>query len=289
MKKSVMKMNKQRSGNSGSNRTPLTQSSLQATSSYTVNIAVIGDSHVGYLNSQSIFNNFLPRAINSGTKRYVIFGGDNAHALGAFTTAEARSYYQQFKNIVDHNLGPKNIYYRTSIGNWEDTSRNDSRNLFLQYFNPLTGRVSIPRTRGLVQHVWLDNGTGTFSQDSINLLNNLDPNHYYIIDTHWPLYVPGIYNTVSSDHVVSRQETDRFFNAIPANVRSRILGIFTHHAHVFYSKLTNIHANFPNTPFFVTGCSGDYKCSSFESGYYDADITIQNNNQASLQVRKVIL
>jgi hypothetical protein len=259
------------------------------TGSYNVNLAVVGDSHVGYGNSQSMFSNFLPRVVSSGNKRYIIFGGDNAHALGAFTNQQAEMYYQQFKDIVDRVLVPRNIYYRTSIGNWEDTNRNNSRNLFLQYFNNLTGRVNIPATQGLVQHVWLDNGTGTFSQDSINLLRNLDPNHYYIIDFHWPLYVPGIYNTVNQDHVISRQETNRFFNAIPANVRNRILGIFTHHAHVFYSRLTNIHSNFPTTPFFVTGCSGDYSCTSAQRGYYDVNLTIQNNNQVTLQATRVIL
>lgn len=265
-----------------------TQSGVQLPPSYTVNLAVVGDSHVGYSNSQSVFNSFLPKVVSSGNKRYIIFGGDNAHALGASGRQEARRYYQQFIDIVDRELTPRNIYYQTSIGNWEDTSRNDSRTLFLQYFNNLTGRVNIPRTQGLVQHVWLDNGTGTFSQESITLLNNLDANHYYIIDFHWPLYVPGIYSTVNPDHVVSRQQTEEFFQAIPANVRNRILGIFTHHAHVFYSKLTNIHSNFPNTPFFVTGCSGAYKCSSVASGYYDVNITIQNN-QATLQARKVIV
>lgn len=264
-------------------------STILPTGSYNVNLAVVGDSHVGYQNSQSMFSAFLPRVVSSGNKRYIIFGGDNAHALGAFTNQQAEMYYQQFKNIVDRVLGPRNIYYRTSIGNWEDTYRNNSRNLFLQYFNNLTGRVNIPATQGLVQHVWLDNGTGTFSQDSINLLRNLDPNHYYIIDFHWPLYVPGIYNTVNQDHVISRQETNRFFNAIPANVRNRILGIFTHHAHVFYSRLTNIHSNFPTTPFFVTGCSGDYSCTSAQRGYYDVNLTIQNNNQATLQATRVII
>ncbi|WP_342048666.1 hypothetical protein [Bacillus sp. OTU530] len=260
------------------------------TGSYNVNLAVVGDSHVGYQNSrQSMFRAFLPRVVSSGNKRYIIFGGDNAHALGAFTSQEAERYYQQFTDIVDGVLTPRNIYHRTSIGNWEDTDRNNSRNLFLHYFNDFTGRVNIPATQGLVQHVWLDNGTGTFSPASINLLNSLDANHYYIIDFHWPLYVPGIYNTVNRDHVVSRQETNRFFNAIPANVRNRILGIFTHHAHVFYSRLTNIHANFPNTPFFVTGCSGDYSCTSAQRGYYDVNLTIQNNNQATLQATRVIL
>lgn len=256
--------------------------------SYTVNLAVIGDSHVGYANSRSVFNSFLPRVVSNGNKRYIIFGGDNAHALGAPSTADARRYYQQFKDIVDRNLGPRNIYYRTSIGNWEDTSRNDSRNLFLQFFNSLTGRVDIPRTQGLVQHVWLDNGTGTFSQESINLLNSLDANHYYIIDFHWPLDVPGVNSVVGQDHVISSQQTARFFQAIPVNVRSRILGIFTHHAHVFFQRLTNIHPNFPNTPFFVTGCSGAYKCSTVDSGYYDVTLTIQNN-RASMNARKVIL
>lgn len=40
----------------------------------TVNLAVVGDSHVGFGNSQSMFNNLLQNVVNSGNKRYVIFG-----------------------------------------------------------------------------------------------------------------------------------------------------------------------------------------------------------------------
>lgn len=36
-----------------------------------INFAVIGDSHVGYGNSSSIFRNLLPKAVNSGNKRFL--------------------------------------------------------------------------------------------------------------------------------------------------------------------------------------------------------------------------
>lgn len=41
----------------------------------TIGFAVIGDSHVGYGNSSSIFRNLLPKAVSSGNKKFVIFGG----------------------------------------------------------------------------------------------------------------------------------------------------------------------------------------------------------------------
>jgi len=50
---------------------PPTQPGL--TSAITVNLAVVGDSHVGYGNSQSMFNNLLQNVVSSN-KRYVIFG-----------------------------------------------------------------------------------------------------------------------------------------------------------------------------------------------------------------------
>lgn len=43
-----------------------------------INFAVIGDSHVGYGNSSAIFRKLLPKAVGSGNKKFVIFGGDNA-------------------------------------------------------------------------------------------------------------------------------------------------------------------------------------------------------------------
>jgi hypothetical protein len=256
-------------------------------SATTINLAVVGDSHVGFQNSQNMFNTLLQRVVSNGNKRYIIFGGDDVHALGASSSQEAERYYQQFTHISNSVLG-SNIFHRTAIGNWEDTDRNNSRALFQQYLNPfLTGYVGIPGTQGLVRHVWLDNGRGgIFSQDSLDLLRNLDPNHYYIIDFHWPLRVPGITNAILEDHIMSQAETEIFFNAIPANVRNRILAIFTHHAHKFYSNSNNIHPGFPNTPFFVTGCSGDYACSYASRGYYDVDLTIQNN-MATLQATPI--
>lgn len=41
----------------------------------TVEFAVFGDSHVGYGNSLSMFRSLLPKAVNSGNKRFIIFGG----------------------------------------------------------------------------------------------------------------------------------------------------------------------------------------------------------------------
>lgn len=96
----------------------------------------------------------------------------------------------------------------------------------------------------------------------------MDPNYYYIIDFHWLLRVPGI------------------TNAIPANVRNRILAIFTHHAHKLFSNSVPINPNFSNTPLYVIGCSGDYTCKSVDRGYYDLNLTIQNNI-ATLQTTPV--
>lgn len=251
----------------------------------TVNLAVVGDSHVGFLNSQSMFNTLLQRVVNNSNKRYIIFGGDDVHALGASSIQVAETYYQQFTNILNNVLG--SIPFRSSIGNWEATNRNNSRALFRQYINRyLTGYRVIPGTQGLVRHVWLDNGRGgVFSQDSLNLLSNLDPNYYYIIDFHWPLRVPGITTEIHGDHVMIQMQTNMFFNAIPSNVRNKILAIFTHHAHKFFANSVTINPNFPNTSFFVTGCSGDYACISSERGYYELNLTVQNNI-ATLQTIK---
>ena len=250
-------------------------------SAFTVNLAVVGDSHVGFGNSQSMFNNLLQNVVNSGNKRYVIFGGDDVHA-GGVSTAEATRRYQQFASIVNNVLGT-NIPYRSSIGNWEDSTTD----LFRSYINPyLTGYVGIPGTQGLVRHLWLDNANRRWSQDSLNLLRSLDPNYYYIIDFHWPLRVPGITNEIHDDHLMTQGETDMFFNAIPANVRNRILAIFTHHAHKLFSNSVPINPNFSNTPLYVTGCSGDYACKSVDRGYYDLNLTIQNNI-ATLQTTPV--
>lgn len=58
--------------------------------------------------------------MDSGNKRYVIFGGDDVHA-GGVLTAEATRRYQQFASIINNVLGT-NILYRSSIGNWEDST-----------------------------------------------------------------------------------------------------------------------------------------------------------------------
>ncbi|MFD1908824.1 hypothetical protein ACFSQ7_39910 [Paenibacillus rhizoplanae] len=44
-----------------------------------------------------------------------------------------------------------------------------------------------------------------------------------------------------------------------------MLAIFTHHGHKFYRKLINIYPGYTRTKFFVTGCSGDYKCKQGEN------------------------
>ncbi|WP_151737577.1 metallophosphoesterase family protein [Paenibacillus tengchongensis] len=240
------------------------------TSAVNVNFAVIGDSHVGFGNSSAIFKNLLPKAVSGGNKRFVIFGGDNTQA-GANHGAQAAAYYQDFKNTVDSTLG--NIPYKASIGNWEASTRP----LFTQYLGAVTGQRDFPGTQGKVKYVWLDCALGAFSADSLRLLRNLGDQYYYIIDFHWPLRISGI--TVDSSHVLSAAETAKFFAAIPAKVRDRVLAIFTHHGHKFYRKLSNIYSGYPKTKFFVTGCSGDYKCKPDGSrGYYNATITINGSN-----------
>ena len=42
----------------------------------TINLAVVGDSHVGFQNSQNMFNTLLQRVVSNGNKGYIIFGGD---------------------------------------------------------------------------------------------------------------------------------------------------------------------------------------------------------------------
>jgi len=90
--------------------------------------------------------------------------------------------------------------------------------------------------------------------------------------------------------MISQQETDRFFEAIPPQVRNNVLAIFTHHAHTFCSKLEHIYPGFPATQFYVCGCSGAYKCKSDETGfirgYYDASISFRNR-QASVTVKHI--
>ncbi|WP_260509983.1 metallophosphoesterase [Paenibacillus typhae] len=87
---------------------------------YTVDFAVVGDSHVGYANSSAIFKDLLPKAAGGGNKRFFIFGGDNAQA-GANHGKDADAYYRDFKNIVTATLG--SIPYKASIGNWEAPDR----------------------------------------------------------------------------------------------------------------------------------------------------------------------
>lgn len=235
----------------------------------TINFAVIGDSHVGYGNSASIFKNLLPKAVSSGNKRFVIFGGDNTQA-GANHGNNANAYYKDFKDTVTNTLG--SIPYKASIGNWEASTQS----LFTQYLGAVEGQMNFPGTQGMVKYVWLNCAMGQFTPGSINILKNLDDQHFYIIDFHWPLKVSGI--TVDPSHVLSAAETAKFFGAIPAKVRDKILAIFTHHGHKFYRKLTNIYPGYTKTKFFVCGCSGDYKCTpNGNRGYYNATLTINGS------------
>jgi hypothetical protein len=230
-----------------------------------IEFAVFGDSHVGFGNSASVFRNLLLKAVGSGNKQFVIFGGDNAQA-GADHGNNADAYYKEFKDIVTGTLG--SIPYKASIGNWEASTRT----LFTQNLGAAAGQMNFPGTQGKVKYVWLDCALGKFTPASMNLLRNLDDRYYYIIDFHWPLRVQGI--TVDSSHVLSAPETARFFSAIPAKVRDKVLAIFTHHGHKFYRKLTNIYPGYQATKFFVCGCSGDYKCKpGGNRGYYNATLT----------------
>ncbi|MNO48020.1 hypothetical protein D3C76_383470 [compost metagenome] len=231
-----------------------------------INFAVIGDSHVGYGNSSSIFRNLLPKAVSSGNKRFVIFGGDNTQA-GANHGNNADAYYKEFKDAVTSTLGA--IRYKASIGNWEASTQS----LFTQYLGAVEGQMNFPGTQGKVKYVWLNCALGRFTPGSINLLRNLDDSFYYIIDFHWPLKVSGI--TVDPTHVLSGVETTKFFTSIPVKVRDKVLAIFTHHGHLFYRKLNNIYPGYTKTKFFVCGCSGDYKCKpNGDRGYYNANLTI---------------
>ncbi|WP_245987811.1 metallophosphoesterase [Cohnella lupini] len=242
------------------------------TATQIVNFAIIGDSHVGYQNGLSIFRNLLPQAVKSGNKKFVIFGGDNKHGS---TGTQADVDYKAFKDTATAILKPKGIPFKASIGNWEDNTRAQ----FKKYLGNVLGQMNFPGTQGKVKYVWLDNASGKFSYASISLLKTLDPNYYYIIDCHWPLRVSGI--TIDPTHIVSQQETDNFFRAIPSAVRNKVLGIFTHHAHAFYEKLSNVYPGFTKTKFYVCGCSGAYQCkcgaSSCVRGYYEASLAIQNN------------
>lgn len=244
----------------------------------TVNFAVIGDSHVGYGNSTAIFRDLLPKAVNSGNKRFVIFGGDNAQA-GANHGNNADAYYKDFKDTVTSTLG--SIPYKASIGNWEASTQP----LFTKYLGAVNGIMNFPGTQGKVRYVWLDCALGRFTADSINLLKNLDVRYFYIIDFHWPLKVSGI--TVDPSHVLSTAETAKFFAAIPVKVRDKVLAVFTHHGHKFYRKLSNIYPGFTKTKFFVTGCSGEYKCQpSGARGYYNGTLTL-NGSAVTLDAYRV--
>lgn len=232
-----------------------------------IEFAVIGDSHVGYGNSLSVFRNLLPKVMSSGSKRFVIFGGDNVQA-GANHGNNAETYYKDFKDTVTSSLG--STPYKASIGNWEASTQS----LFMKYLEAVAGQMNFPGTQGKVKYVWLDCAMGQFTPTSINLLSRLDDKYYYIIDFHWPLRVKGI--TVDSSHVLSGVETKKFFAAIPTKVRDKVLAIFTHHGHKFYRKLNNIYPGYTKTKFFVCGCSGDYKCKpNSNRGYYNASLTIK--------------
>lgn len=231
-----------------------------------IEFAVVGDSHVGYGNSSSIFRNLLLKAVSSGNKNFFIFGGDNTQA-GVNHGNNADAYYKDFKDTVTSTLG--SIPYKASIGNWEASTQS----LFTQYLGNVTGQMNFPGTQGKVKYVWLDCALGKFTPASINLLKNLDDKNYYIIDFHWPLKVSGI--TVDSSHVLTAAETNKFFMAIPTKVRDKVLAIFTHHGHKFYRKLNNIYPGYTKTKFFVCGCSGEYKCkANGDRGYYDATLTM---------------
>jgi hypothetical protein len=242
----------------------------RAAAQQVINFAVIGDSHVGYGNSSALFKNVLQKAAGTGNKRFVIFGGDNAHA-GADHGQFAQARYRDFKQIADGMLNPKHIRYKASIGNWETTTRS----LFRSALGNVTGQLSFPGTGGRVKYIWLDNASGQFSTASINLLNSLNASSYYIIDFHWPLNIKGF--SADPGHVLTPAETKRFFDAIPAAARDKVLAIFTHHAHKFYHKYANIYPGFAKTKFFVTGCSGAYRCTPGGRGYYEASLTLQNN------------
>jgi hypothetical protein len=243
-----------------------------------INFAVIGDSHVGYGNSSSIFRNLLPKAVSSGNKRFVIFGGDNTQA-GANHGNDANAYYKEFKDTVTSTLG--NIPYKASIGNWEASTQS----LFTQYLGAVEGQMNFPGTQGKVKYVWLNCALGKFTPASINILKNLNDQYYYIIDFHWPLKVSGI--TVDPSHVLSGTETTKFFTSIPVKVRDKVLAIFTHHGHLFYRKLNNIYPGYTKTKFYVCGCSGDYKCKpNGDRGYYNANLSI-NGSVFSVEAFKV--
>lgn len=166
-----------------------------------INFAVIGDSHVGYGNSSAIFRKLLPKAVSSGNKKFVIFGGDNAQA-GANHGNNADAFYKDFKDTVTSTLG--SIPYKATIGNWEASTQS----LFKQYLGAVAGQMNFPGTQAKVKYVWLDCALGAFTPESLNILNNLDDRHYYIIDFHWPLKVSGI--TVAPSHVLSGAETNKF-------------------------------------------------------------------------------
>lgn len=242
-----------------------------------INFAVIGDSHVGYGNSSTIFKNLLPKAV-SGNKKFVIFGGDNTQA-GANHGNDADTFYREFKDTVTSTLG--SIPYKASIGNWEA----GTRTLFTKYLGAVAGQMSFPDTQGKVKYVWLNCAGGRFTPDSINILNHLDDKYSYIIDFHWPLKVSGI--TIDPTHVLSGAETTNFFTAIPLKVRDKVLAIFTHHGHKFYRKLDNIYPGYIKTKFFVCGCSGDYKCKpNGDRGYYNATLTM-NGDRFNIDAYKV--
>ncbi|MFC5452830.1 metallophosphoesterase family protein [Paenibacillus aestuarii] len=246
-----------------------------------VRFAVIGDSHIGYPTSLPTFKHILMEAVRTGNKRFVIFGGDNKHGSSG---ASAEADYLAFKETVTEVLGPRKIRYKASIGNWET----NTRGLFRRYLGDVYGIMTFPGTQGRVKYVWLDNAIGRFSQASLSLLKGLDANSYYIINCHWPLRVNGI--SIDSSQMISQQETDRFFEAIPPHVRNKVLAIFTHHAHLFCAKQEHIYPGFPFTQYYVCGCSGAYKCPTDETGfirgYYDASIVFRNR-QAGIVVRHV--
>ena len=243
-----------------------------------INFVVIGDSHVGYGNSSTIFKNLLSKAVSSGNKKFVIFGGDNTQA-GANHGTDADTFYREFKDTVTSTLG--SIPYKATIGNWEASTQT----LFTKYLGAVAGQMSFPGTQGKVKYVWLNCAGGRFTADSINILNHLDEKYSYIIDFHWPLKVSGI--TIDPTHVLSGAETTKFFTAIPLKVRDKVLAIFTHHGHKFYRKLDNIYPGYIKTKFFVCGCSGDYKCKpNGDRGYYNATLTM-NGDRFNIDAYKV--
>lgn len=238
--------------------------------------AIVGDSHLvslGYnpMNKEYVldesgkrYKRILQR-IASSNASFMIHGGDTVGKTPTGRSPDEK--YKAFANVTK-GIFKRRVFY--ILGNWDRVS------LFTKYISPtIRGVSNVPGSNGKVKMVVLDNADGSFHAEDLVILRGLSSKYQYLIDFHRPLRVGNLGNM--DGHIISKAQTDLFFSNIPKNVRNRILAIFTHHRHTFFYQKNNIFSGFSRTSFFITPCSGRYRCLT--PGYLRASL-IRGTNDA---------